>query len=318
MGFAAILIVVFHFWMPLTTSVIEAGIYKCTYLGVDIFFLVSAYSLSNRRNSSYLEFIANRLLNVYVPFVVMAIICTVYKQWTAPYLIKVLCGVEFFRRGGGSFLWFAIAIMLLYLITPFVIRLKDKYKWQTLVIVLALWLLLVCVLQFVFEYTTIFILLNRIPVFLAGLYYEDIRKILESKWAAVVITAGIIFGAWELYKWGGNVRLSKPITDFYYLIAIPLVISIVLLFDFISQKVTAKNYVFGFTGGFTLELYGIQMIFGYDIETRMFRLMKQTTMPMPLAKMGTFLLTASILILLAWLFSIPKKGFKALVKEIRT
>ena len=46
MGFAALLIFLFHFYIPLSS---EGNIFAFAYLGVDIFFFVSAYSLGKKK-----------------------------------------------------------------------------------------------------------------------------------------------------------------------------------------------------------------------------------------------------------------------------
>lgn len=82
MGLAALLIMIFHFYIPVTKSPFEMAFYRASYIGVDLFFFVSAYSLSQREKISFVPFMKNRLCNVYVPFLVMAGICAVYKKWT--------------------------------------------------------------------------------------------------------------------------------------------------------------------------------------------------------------------------------------------
>ena len=47
MGFAALLIFLFHFYIPLSS---EGNIFAFAYLGVDIFFFVSAYSLGKKED----------------------------------------------------------------------------------------------------------------------------------------------------------------------------------------------------------------------------------------------------------------------------
>lgn len=327
MGFAALLIIIFHFWMPLTTSVVEASIYKCTYLGVDIFFLLSAYSLAHKDEINYGQFVLNRLINVYLPFVLLSIICAAYKKWSITQLLRVISGIDFFKKGGGAFLWFAVAIMLVYLVAPALIRFKMQFGWKAGAMCLIPWLLIVCVCQFWFGYTTIFILINRIPVFLLGIYYEDIRKriCIDKKNSVILILVGLVAGALLLYFFCGNVRLSKPITDIYYLLVIPFTLSVVLLADYISLRVDSfkkrvPGRVLDFIGSFTLELYGIQMIFGYTIETKLFRLIKATSIDIALAKLITFIVTVAILVVLAWLTSIilhKLKGIlEGLVKDI--
>lgn len=306
-GFAALLIVFYHFWIPLSTSAIETNIYRSTYIGVDIFFFVSAYSQAQRKQSSYLKFIVNRFEYIYAPFVVMAVICGIYKHWKLSRLALVVSGAEFFKRGGGSFLWFIVGIMLFYFIAPFIIRLKEKNGPITFLSVIFVWLMLVITLQYVFAYTPIFILLNRIPIFLLGMYYDDIRRAVPKKLKLPFILAGLIVGGILVYKFGAGTKLMKPLIDIYYVVAVPFTLAVVGLFDYISQRSSVKNIPFTFVGGITLELYGMQMIFGYDIEKKLLRLFKNLDISAWMTKLIPCVLTVCLLIIIAWLFAGLKK-----------
>ena len=50
---AAILILVFHLWINVTNLEIENYIRLISYVGVDIFFFVSAYAISQRYDDSF-------------------------------------------------------------------------------------------------------------------------------------------------------------------------------------------------------------------------------------------------------------------------
>ena len=81
MGYAALLIVLFHFYIPVFNNVAETFIYRSAYIGVDLFFFVSASSLSKKSQIDYLPFVANRFRAVYIPFVIFSVIAFVYKKW---------------------------------------------------------------------------------------------------------------------------------------------------------------------------------------------------------------------------------------------
>lgn len=317
MGLAALLIVIFHFWITITKSPIEATIYRSAYIGVDIFFFVSAYSLAQRKEIKYGSFILNRLLYIYLPFIIMAGICGIYKHWTIKRFWTVVSGAEFFNKGGGSFLWFTVAIMILYLIAPLFIWIKGKFNFKAIPIFFALWGILVWLLQYVLHYKEIFILINRLPIFVIGMYYDDIRKLKLGKFKLPVILAGLICGGYLIHRFCGTIRLTKPITDIYYLIAIPFILSLVGLFDYISSKIHFRNLPLQFIGGITLELYGMQMIFGFDIENKILKSLLKTSLSMELKKLYAFLLTLLSLILIAWLFHLPKLIITKSIKHFK-
>lgn len=245
----------------------------------------------------------------------MAAICAVYKKWKLLGFIKVICGVEFFTTGGGAFLWFATAIMIIYLIAPLLVMLKQKMGYKALLILLIGWAVLVCVLQFVFSYTTIFILLNRLPIFFIGMYANDIFSKEFKPLGIILMIIGLLAGGYLLFTFGGNVRLTNPIADFYYIIAIPFTVSVIALFELIAKKASFRNVPFQFVGGITLELYGFQMIFGFDIETSVFAAILKAGLSMNIAKPCAILITSLCLILIAWIFSKIMKLPKVLIKR---
>lgn len=303
MGLAALLILVFHFYIPLGTSNLEMFFYRSAYIGVDLFFFVSAYSLGTREKIKYGSFIGNRFYYIYFPFAIMALIATLYKKWSFGRFVKILTGVEFYKRGGGAFLWFVIAIMLLYLIAPLLVKLKTKFGIWALPMTLVGWLALAALFQYVLKTRTVFIMINRLPIFLIGMFYEEYRKLDWKKWKLPVALVEFVVGCVLVYKWGTTVRLSKPFFDMYYIVAIPMVVGIVGIFDALSELLAIRNVPLMLLGKITLELYGFQMIFGYDIEQKIFKLTK--------GKLLSFLATVFILIAVAALFN-------ALMKLIRT
>jgi len=321
MGLAALLIVIFHFYMPLTSNIVELTIYKAAYIGVDLFFFVSAYSLGQRDKIKYGSFILNRFTSIYLSFVVMAVICFFYNKWELKRFFQVIFGIEFFKKGGGSFLWFAIAIMLIYLLAPFMVSLKKKYGWKAFAAFMLVWLILVIVLQFVFKYTTIFILLNRLPIFFIGMYYGEIRKIATKKRALpiILITVGLVLGGYLVYRYCGKVKLMKPITDIYYVISVPFTLALVGLFDLVSARAKFRNLPLQFIGGFTFELYGLQMIFGFKLTQKIVKYMAKyfDNSMLMYRKLVSFILATLALIAMAYVFSLAKKGISKLIKKLK-
>ena len=267
MGFAAFLILIFHFYVPVTGSLAEQLFYRTSYIGVDLFFFVSACSAGQKEKISFRPFIKNRLCSVYSPFLVMTLISAIYNKWMWKKILKVVTGAELFMKSGGAFMWFIPGIMIFYLITPLLVQLKSRYGWKTFAGMIFFWALLVGIFQYGFHYTKLFILLNRIPVFAVGLFYDELRKALPRKIRLPMIVTGLVSGIFMMHKWGSFVRLGKPVEEMFYVVAVPLVITIAALFDYISQRTKVRNLPLMFMGSISLELYGLQMIFGYDIET---------------------------------------------------
>lgn len=309
MGISALLILFFHFYIPVFGSVVEQFIYRTSYFGVDIFFFLSAYSIGSKREINYFSFIKNRFCYIYIPFAVMVCIAVVYKQWTLTRGLQILYGKEFWDRGGGSFLWFVIAIMLVYLVAPLMARLKNRLGLISVLIFIIVWALLATVFQYVLNQRTVFILINRLPAFILGLYWRDIQKLNLHKFRICVIIAGLACGLFIMNKWGFMTRLNWPFYDMYYVVAIPYMASFIALVDFVCEKIKFRIVPLEFIGGFTLELYGLQMIFGYDIEMFILKNWKN--------KLGAFILTAIILIVIAFVFKTAEKIIIKLVGKFK-
>ncbi|MCQ2531353.1 MAG: acyltransferase family protein [Saccharofermentans sp.] len=304
MGLAALMVVLFHFYIPFGTSAFETYIYRSTFIGVDLFFFVSSYSIASRdRNQKFQakEFILNRLEYIYAPFVILSFIATVYHNWSVSRFVNIILGVEFYERGGGAFLWYFIGIMVFYLLVPLILLLKRETKLLGFPILIALWIVLSLILQFGFNYTKAFILINRLPIFFIGLYYDELilanLNKLKKNHICIIEIVTFVVGTILVYKYATTVRVIKPFMDMYYVIAIPLILATVMVVNSLVTLLKDKyeSSFLKFIGGITLELYGLQMIFGYDIEMKLLKIV-------PLKQLA-FLGTVVVLIFMAFVFN---------------
>ena len=142
---AAILIAVFHLWINVTSmgsvaSDIEGFVQFICFIGVDMFFAISAFSIAQSNTENYKEFIKKRFSKIYNKFLLFAIIAFILESWTISRLLKVASGIELFARGGGSFLWFAPAILIVYLLLPLYKKVDEHYPKASPVFAILLWL----------------------------------------------------------------------------------------------------------------------------------------------------------------------------------
>lgn len=249
--FSALLILVYHVWMPVGSGTVSQFIIRTGYIGVDIFFFLAAYSLADKQ-IKYLDFIRDRFGKIYLKFLLFTIVAALYKGWTFGRVIRILLFAELFERGGGSFLWFIPAIMIFYLLYPLYLKLNEKTRvWY----VLAGWLAFSLISQHLLDYTTIFIFTNRIPAMLAGSVCktidlpenmpkrsealvrnaknsdaEDMRLKNGSVSAANAVCAAMIpIGLVLLYFFGFKTRLNVPVKDMYFVAGLPLIIGLAWL-----------------------------------------------------------------------------------------
>lgn len=297
---AAFQILFFHLWAPLTSTQIEQFILKTAYVGVDMFFFLSAYSLAGRE-IDYVPFLKDRVLKLYAKFAFFTLIMALFsKSFGVIRVVKSLTLIEFFQKGGGAFLWFIPAILILYIIYPLFLKWNSRFK---VIWVLLIWLIAGVFSEHVLSYTTVFIFTNRIPVILAGYLFKtyctgnrdaimpDNNKmnrtiqILRRSWI-LLIPLGVLL----LYMYGFKVRLNFPIKDMFYVLAIPTVLGLVTLSSYVKKYAVTESL-----GSITLELYAVQMIFGQRILIWAYNVFNKNALLTNIFVTGVMLLLAYII-----------------------
>lgn len=296
------MILIFHLWINITSFKIESYIRWICIIGVDIFFFISAYSISKRKIINYKEFLINRFINIYLKFILLTIIYAVYKQIDIVVFIKTILGIELFESGGGSFLWFIPAIMIMYILLPLYKKI-DNNKY-VLPIICVIYLTLVISISLLTDIKTIFIFINRIPILLCGYYfakYNIFEKLSKKSYyiLASILTIGGLVLTYNLFINRINVEWFY---DINYIINIPLIIGVILLFDCIKT-----NKLFDVIGSSTLEIYGLQMIFGFKIANEIYRITD--------SRLLTNLLVIIVIIVLSMLLSYSFKKIKEYISK---
>lgn len=268
MFIASLLILIYHLWINVSTSIIEMYLRYICIIGVDLFFFISAYNIGNR-DIKYKDFIINRIVNIYVKFIIFVIIMAMLKGWEIKKIITIILGIELFTNGGGSFLWFIPGIMIIYLLLPLYKIVDNKYSKIVPIIAIVSYLSLAIGISYNFYYDEIFILLNRFPIILIGYYigkYNIINKLNNNKilyWllSFILIIVGVII---SYYCFNNKIYIDWYY-DVIYLFLIPLVLGLILLFD----KIKVNN-ILNKLGSITLELYALQFIIGFSLANYMF------------------------------------------------
>lgn len=310
---AAFQILFFHLWAPLTSTQIEQFILKTAYVGVDMFFFLSAYSLAGRE-IDYVPFLKDRVLKLYAKFAFFVLIMALFsKSFGVIRAVKSLTFIEFFQKGGGAFLWFIPAILIFYAVYPLFLKWNSRFK---VIWVLLIWLTGSVFAEHVLSYTAVFIFTNRIPVILAGYLFKtyctgnrdaimpDNNKmnrtiqILRRSWV-VLIPLGVLL----LHMYGFKVRLNFPIKDMFYVLAIPSVIGLVMLSSYVKKYAVTESL-----GSITLELYAVQMIFGQRILIWAYNVFNKNALL-------TNIFVTGVMLLLAYIIShVIKRGERLIIK----
>lgn len=295
---AAFQILFFHLWAPLTSTQIEQFILKTAYVGVDMFFFLSAYSLAGRE-IDYVPFLKDRVLKLYAKFAFFVLIMELFsKSFGVIRAVKSLTFIEFFQKGGGAFLWFIPAILILYIIYPLFLKWNSRFK---VIWVLLIWLTGSVFAEHVLSYTAVFIFTNRIPVILAGYLFKTYCTKNNNLRRSFIVL--IPLGALLLYMYGFKVRLNFPIKDMFYVLAIPSVIGLVTLSSYVKKYAVTESL-----GSITLELYAVQMIFGQRILIWAYNMFNKNALL-------TDIFVTVVMLLLACIISyVIKRGERLIIK----
>ena len=295
---AAFQILFFHLWAPITSTQIEQFVLKTAYVGVDMFFFLSAYSLAGRE-IDYVPFLKDRVLKLYAKFAFFVLIMALFsKSFGVIRAVKSLTFIEFFQKGGGAFLWFIPAILIFYAVYPLFLKWNSRFK---VIWVLLIWLTGSVFAEHVLSYTAVFIFTNRIPVILAGYLFKTYCTKNNNLRRSFIVL--IPLGVLLLYMYGFKVRLNFPIKDMFYVLAIPSVLGLVTLSSYVKKYAVTESL-----GSITLELYAVQMIFGQRILIWAYNVFNKNALL-------TNIFVTGVMLLLAYIISyVIKRGERLIIK----
>lgn len=270
MFFSAILITIFHLWINITNINLEIYLKQLCVIGVDLFFFVSVYNLQKKERINFIDFLKNRFNTIYFKFIVLSVVMFFISSWSITKLLKVIFGIDLILKGGGSFLWFLPAIMIMYILLPIFIRLDRKYK-LTKIFVIIIYLISVILINNNDNLNQLLIIINRIPIILISYYLAKtnlLEKLKENKikynlTTTLIIIVGIIISYIVFIK-----RINI-ITDIIYITNIPIEIGILMLLDNIEANKTIE-----YLSKFTLEMYALQMMIGFKLVGLIYKIIK--------------------------------------------
>ena len=274
MGVAALLIILYHlFPVSRSNDVVSSSIRFVAmtgYIGVDIFFFMTGYMAYYSDTGNYFSYIKRKFLHIYPIFIFCCILYVIMGKLSITKAVLTVFGIEFILNGGGSMIWFIPAIMVFYLAVPFYLKLVRKMNnIKLLIISLVIWAGIMLALENFTENHSLNIFLCRLPIIFLGLClagYEGKWKLNVKAGVGVVL---LVVGIALNYNFGYMIKLAFPISDIFYVTAIPYVMGIILCADVIFAKV--KSYIFSALGKVSLELYCLQMVFGSLIFGRAIR-----------------------------------------------
>ena len=269
MSLAAILILIFHLWINVSNSTIETSLRQLCVIGVDLFMFISIYGISKKQEINYKKFISNRLINVYLKFVILAIIFALLSSWSINKLLLTILGIDLFISGGGSFLWFIPGIMIIYFLIPYYKKIDKKNPILTITTTILLFIIISVAVSISTNYKEIFILTNRIPIMIIAYYigkYNIIEKLENNKICYLIITILLLIIGFIISYYTITNRFRVIwLYDIFYILNIPLVLGLILFLNKINE-----NKIINIIGSSTLELYGLQMMFGFKLVNKLY------------------------------------------------
>ena len=282
MGIAALWILCFHAWIPVTPSYdpenfkffsfLEHYLKNIGYCGVDIFLLLSGLGLTYAiKKTSLIKFYYRRLRRIVLPSLVVFIFLWKVFGWSTIEFIQYASGYVFFFENASCILWFVPAIVTLYLFFPLYYKAFDKANNKTLFTasIIAVWFLISLILKDTMR-TDLYGFTNRIPVFLIGIlfgYFTQNRKdIVFTVKTYIFLIITLIVGLYLTYL--GTLfsyPLILPVGNCFLpnlLIAVSLPFLVAKLLDMAERHLSlfgkGITILLGFFGTFSLESYCVQ------------------------------------------------------------
>ena len=175
-------------------------------VGVQMFFFISGYLYSNREISDSVGFVAKQFVKILVPYYICIII-----TWGVGLILHIGCGLkQLFHlaviNGTGGFsslshVWFIAYILICYLITPALLRMKivsENIKKSIIRTGLLLFALLLFFELFAQYYNAAWIICYVLGIVLGEFEIVLTEKIVKL-WKVIIIATALFFNAVKIF-----------------------------------------------------------------------------------------------------------------------
>lgn len=297
MGFAAVWIFLYHVWDPVWNEKmfwlfreIEWLVQGLGYCGVEIFLFLSGMGLVFAiHKENITTFYFRRWLRVYPPFFIWFTLSTLMRSDKMTFM-EYLGRITFYSNWTEDLLiykWYVAAILLLYLCFPiyyYIFRQQKKCVFFTAVIIIVENILITVFSPFI--RSDLFLLLDRIPVFLVGILMGELclerKNILNFKFKKIhwVLLSVLMFGVFEsdfLLHLGelslGGERIKNMLN---LIIAVCICVAGAKLLDISSQYRWTKEIrrLLAFVGSLSLEFYLTHELISLKVKSYNLQLVK--------------------------------------------
>ena len=301
MGAAMLFVILFH--VALDRGDPFYGLRRCGNVGVDIFLFLSGVGLwfSWVKTPDVLRFYRRRLLRIVPTWIVVATAFYLpdylgarrFSHSIVDLIGDITVNWDFWLHDELTF-WYVPAIMALYLVAPWYMRLvqsRPVYRWLPLLMVI--WCVMVqWVLPIHHAVGHIEIFWSRVPIFFIGINFGEMVRThrqlpSEAVWL-LLVTFLMTFGTCLYLE---QVRHGQFPLFVERMLYIPFTVCTVLVMNRIFRRTTQwVNRLFRFVGALSLEAYLIHIHF-----------VLVYVQPYHLGYWPTFLVTVAITLPIAWL-----------------
>ncbi len=273
MGVAIIWILLYHMegrflirgYFPGLLSEVSAFIFGLGGTGVELFLLCSGFGLcfSIRKNPSLLHFYTNRAKRILPEFTIGLVLIQLMDKLSPGIFILELLNLSFYFKESCHY-WYITAIILMYLVFPFIYRFLADLDERTFKIravsLIAVSMVVTFALHFVFPYyeEQLCTVLDKFTIFIIGVVigvrYDPEKKVAGKRGlviAAIAFEAFLIAYMAYMYMYaadGGKYTLKG-------FIIVPLSVSIAFLLVCVFKKIKLKHSLLSAAGKISLSLY---------------------------------------------------------------
>lgn len=260
MGISIIMIIIFHtdiFYPHILKMIKNLGDF-----GVNIFLAISGFSMCYawKKCPEVRTFLKNRFLRIGITILPITIIWNLYIfQNHEITLFEAICTtltIQFWING-NTFQWFVSGILVLYLITPFWMKLYDQNK--ILCYLLSVAISIIClILPLMNMFTYIMCFMQRVPAYFIGLYLgkHAIENRQTTKAMSIFFWVSLLAGIAGFASNGFYTMDYKWEYFLYAILTYPMLMLFTYLFEIISGN--KKGLLLPFLGAITLEIYLFQ------------------------------------------------------------
>ncbi|MDC7278822.1 acyltransferase [Butyrivibrio fibrisolvens] len=174
MGISALWIFIFHIWLPdWNLPKLWVLIRTMGYSGVDVFLLISGIGMTYAiKKQSIPVFYVRRLKRLLPAYLIVGVIQAFISPWSFVGFLAHVSGYKFYTVDLYSFLWFIPAIGTYYLFFPWFYKIAEKTKAPIhfFIDVIVVWAIVSPLIIGTLR-EDLFILTNRIPIFIMGVIF---------------------------------------------------------------------------------------------------------------------------------------------------